>query len=364
MLEPHPPPDPEKAKAHSPDSLAAEGLGLSEALTLGQRLRRYGTGKGRSYTMAGHLVRVSESAADDRIAQRLYQCAGLLRFRHWLAHGRTTLSGGYFCQLHLLCPFCALRRGAKLLRKYAEKAEVVAPGVDLWLVTLTVRNGHDLADRFQHLRRSHKRLWERARKGYGALAPSVGAVWSFELTKSGAGWHPHVHAIVAMPKGAPLRWGEGSQLREDWHAVTGDSFIVHAAPIARGGEVDGLLEVLKYALKFADLPLDDNLAAWRLLRGKHLVQSSGVWRGVQEPDDLAEDPLDGPFVDLVFRWAGARGYVPHDQDTWDRTDEALARTDVDSPHGSIRSTHGGQDQRGPDVLGQGQPHPRAAREAA
>jgi hypothetical protein len=126
--------------------------------------------------------------------------------------------------------------------------------------------------------------------------------------------------VWAVPKGsAPIAWGEGSQLRADWHAITGDSFITHAEPIEAANEeqlLRAFCEVLKYALKFSSLDLADNFAAYRALKGRRLIASSGCWYGLELPEDakLSDDPLDGPFIEIVYRYAGALGYVL--QDSW------------------------------------------------
>jgi hypothetical protein len=179
--------------------------------------------------MAGHVL----ASGDDRLSHRLYRCGGHLHFREWIDHdSRITLHRGMFCQVPLLCPLCAIRRGGKMLRRYVDRASFLAQEHDLHFVTLTVKNGPDLWERFQHLKSSMRKLRERAAKGYGAFSQAAGALWSFEFTKSAHGWHPHVHMVWAVPKGSnPIAWGQGSQLREDWHAITGDSFITHAEPI-------------------------------------------------------------------------------------------------------------------------------------
>lgn len=306
------PPDPEKSNPLTPDSLAAEGAGGADGGPIGYRLARYGRAKSRSYQMAGHALQEGHGA----LSRRLYQCGAHLHFREWAAHAnRVTLHRGMFCQVPLLCPLCAIRRGGKMLRRYVERAAFIARDHDLHFVTLTVRNGPDLAERFQHLKSSMRKLRERAAKGYGAFAQARGAVWSFEFTKSEHGWHPHVHMVWAVPRGsAPIRWGEGSQLRDDWHAITGDSFITHARPLASSDQaelVDAFCEVLKYALKFSSLTLSDNLAAYWSLKGRRLIASSGVWFGLDLPEDarLEDDPLDGPFIEIVYRWAGSAGYA-------------------------------------------------------
>jgi hypothetical protein len=267
--------------------------------------------------MAGYLVQANEK----RLAHRVYECGAHLRFREWLDHGKTTLHRGYFCQIPLLCPLCAIQRGGKLLRRYVERAEYLLRDHDAFMVTLTVKNGPDLWERWMQLRGSLRKLRDQARKGYGAMRVADGFVGSFEFTKSQHGWHPHCHMVWFVPKGARIEGGPGSQLSADWHAITGDSFIVDARPLLPGPGCDGYVdlvpafcEVLKYALKFSSLDLADNLAAYRTLRGKRLMTTGGCMYGLELPDDAAleDDPLDGPFIELVYRWAGSNGYLLHD----------------------------------------------------
>lgn len=311
------PPDPEKTNPLTLDCLAAESAGDGDR-NLTERLGRYGTGKARSYQMAGHCV----AHGDPKLGNRLYRCASVLHFREWLSHGgKTTLSSGHFCQIPLLCPVCAIRRGGKLLRRYVERAKFIARTHDLYLVTLTVKNGDDLAERYTHLKHSLKRLRIRARDGYGAFSRAAGALWSTEFTNTGKGWHPHVHMVWAVPRGQSfgslsdaVAWGEGSQLAADWKAITSDSHIVHVAPI-KADEDDALVnafcEVLKYALKFSTLSLEDNLHAYRTLKGQRLISSCGIWWGLDLPEDakLEDDPLDGPYIEHIYRHAGRHGYL-------------------------------------------------------
>lgn len=308
------PPDPEKTNPLTPASLAAEGAGDGDQ-TLADRLGRYGTGKTRSYQMAGHCV----AHGEPKLGNRLYRCASVLHFREWLAHGgKTTLSCGHFCQIPLLCPVCAIRRGGKMLRRYVERAKFIARTHDLYLVTLTVKNGDDLAERHLHLKHGIKRMRQRAAKGYGEFSRASGALWSTEFTHRETGWHPHVHMVWAVPRGAdPVRYGPGSQLAQDWHAITADSHIVHAARIKAEDDaalVEAFCEVLKYALKFSGLSLEDNLHAYKSLKGQRLISSCGIWWGLDLPEDakLEDDPLDGPYIEHIYRFAGAKGYQLED----------------------------------------------------
>jgi hypothetical protein len=311
---PSPPGGAEKAKPLTPECLAAEGVGVPEQADIGQKLSRYGTAKARNRQMAGYIVGLG-NRTHARIAQDMYNCASLLGFRHYTQSKQTILASGHFCKKHLLCPVCAIRRGVRTLRNYHERALHLADRFDFYLVTLTVKNGPDLHERYTHLKNAFKRLRTRGRDGYGEWARVAGAIWSTEFTYSDEnGWHPHLHILVAVPKGEPpIRYGQGSQLALDWLSVTGDSYIVHAARVEGSGDdlAASLCEVLKYALKFGDLPLDKNWDAYWTLKGKRLVQSSGCFFGLDLPEnaDLVDDPLDGPYIELWFRY-GSAGYLP------------------------------------------------------
>ena len=176
------------------------------------RLERYGSGRHRGLQMLSHL-RENHSQEVKPIA-RLRDCGDYLVFHDYYTVGESRLVGANFCKQHLLCPLCAMRRGAKYVENYMERLGVILgerPDLRLYLVTYTVRNGDDLEERFQHLRRSLSRLHEKRRnylkhgKGRTDLANVEGAVWSFETTNKGKGWHPHVHCIYLAPSAPSQR---------------------------------------------------------------------------------------------------------------------------------------------------------------
>lgn len=312
----HPLTGPDKEKPLEPSQLGGTeelGVALSD---IGQKIKRYGTAKARNRQMAGFLVTSSAGRTNDpykRLAAKMYDCASWLEFHHYTETDQTKLARASLCKVHLLCPVCAIRRGVKTLAKYHERAMHLADKFDFYPVALTVKNGPDLWERFQHLKSSFKRLRTRGRDGYGAWAGVAGAVWSTEFTYSKeTGWHPHLHLLIAVPKGAErIRYGQGSQLALDWLAVTGDSFITHVGENLNQSDdlAKGLCEVLKYALKFSDLDLSENLHAYEALKGKRLVQASGCFFGLEVPedDDLVDAPSEGAYEVLFFKY-GASGY--------------------------------------------------------
>jgi hypothetical protein len=245
---------------------------------------------------------------DTKARFRLNYCGDYLQFRHYLLQDEVRLHAARFCQLHLLCPLCAIRRGAKALERYWERYEVIQAaksGLRPFLVTLTVKDGEDLEERFKHLARGLRRAWDRARRGRGPLAGVDGAVWSFEV-KRGSGsklWHPHVH-MIALAEKQP----DQVELSREWQQLTGDSKIVDVRPMAED-VITGFLEVFKYAVKFSDMEPRDTVHAWRLLRGKRLIASVGCFFGVEVPEDLTDEPLEGPYIEMLYRFCRDRkGY--------------------------------------------------------
>lgn len=300
---------PDGQKGRSPD--LGQEVRASGIDALSGRLNRYGAAKARALTVA-------QCIAEDvpHLAQRIEACGSFLLFRHYYTVDELRLHAATFCKAHLLCPFCAIRRGAKAVKAYLARFEAVrASWAELrpFLVTLTVKDGPDLAERFKHLQASQHELWKRKHRGRGSVLDGVaGAVWSYEVKRgTGSGeWHPHLH-MVALCNVPP----DQAELSAEWREITGDSFIVDVRPIDQADPASGFLEVFKYAVKFADMPPADTVHAWRTLRGKRFVASAGVLRGI----DLAaleylDDPLDElPFVELLFRFVQHAGGYTREQ---------------------------------------------------
>ena len=244
------------------------------------------------------------------IAKRVHGCGDYLLFRHFFTIDAVKLHAASFCMKHLLCPLCAIRRGAKALGAYLDRFEAIkrtSGHLRPFLVTLTVKDGPDLRERFKHLHDSQRELWKRKQRGRGSVLDGVeGAVWSYEVKRGqGSGvWHPHLH-MIALAEVAP----DADRLSRDWHEITGDSFIVDVRPISQDDPASGFVEVFKYAVKFSDQEPADTVHAWETLAGKRLLGSAGCFRGVEIPDDLTDDPGDYlglPYVDLLYRYLSGR----------------------------------------------------------
>ncbi len=284
------------------ESLATEAnQGIGSIKGMPEKLKRYSKARLRSLEMTEYCI-VQQNV---KMSNKLSNCANYLVFRHYFRIDEVRLHAAQFCKKHLLCPMCAIRRGAKMLRAYLDKYRLVLgefPTLSPYLVTLTVKNGDDLAERVQHLRLSMRKMTESRRNALkGLISPnefskSAGGFHSIEVTNRGIGWHPHVHMIWLCSE-SPDQF----KLSGDWQAITGDSYIVDVRPLH--DPVDGFLEVCKYALKFSDLSLKDNYHAYEVMSGMRLIDSHGVLRGVVIPDSLLDEIIDSePYLELFYRY--------------------------------------------------------------
>lgn len=289
-------------------SLAAGvSTGVDEAELLSERIARYGQAHARALLMLEHL-RQNPDHDTTKAASGIASCGNYLHFREYYTVGKVRLHMAQFCKQHLICPLCAIRRGAKALGVYLERWDVIRaerPELRPYLITLTVKNGDDLEERQAHLSKSLRRMMDRRRffnagkrgSPWTELCKVQGAVYTLELTNKGQGWHPHCH-MIGLCSSEPSQ----EALSAEWKGITKDSFIVDVRPIT-GDPAEGFMEVFKYAVKFSDLSLADNWHAAQVLKGKRLLNSFGLFRGVQIPDSLLDEPLDDlPYWDRFYRY--------------------------------------------------------------
>lgn len=302
--------DPLKSKPLTVQSLAAEGQEGFQTNQLAARLGRYGKARENALQFRDFLL----SRDEQKLADALGDCGNYAVFRDYFTIGQTRLAKFCTCKKHLICPLCAIRRGAKALRVYLARVTALMAADALlrpYMVTLTVRNGPDLEERFKHLagnlRSMHKR--RKGKGGFGEVLKAKSAVWSYEFTNKGKGWHPHVHAVwLCYTAPDPFK------LSEEWRQLTGDSYIVDVRPIDMADPIGGFCEVFKYALKFSDLPDQERLTAYRTLKGKRLQDSFGELRGLDiEPSDADELLEELPYIERLYHFQRGVGYVESEQ---------------------------------------------------
>lgn len=292
------------------DALAGESSqGADDAAVLPKRLNRYSKAHHRAVDMAHY----ASERGEVKLSATLAGCGTHLLFRHYFTVDKMRLHAARFCKKHLLCPLCAIRRGAKMMKSYLDRLQVLLkenPNLKPYLVTLTVKDGEDLSERFIHLSRSVQ-LLHKARvtpRMYSEACKADAAVWSYEFKrgKNSGLWHPHMHAIW-LCETPP----DEVALSQQWKHITRDSFIVDVRPFHEGQDVaEGFLEVFKYAVKFSDLSLEDNWEGFQKLEGRRLIGSFGKFRGVEVPPELTDEVLDDlPFVEMLYRFVYGVGYT-------------------------------------------------------
>lgn len=255
------------------------------------------------------------------VQSKIAGCANWLIFNNYYTVDQIRLASAHSCDKHLLCSFCAARRGSKYVQRYLDRLKIVMqgnPDLKPVMLTLTTVNGNDLEERFTHFMKSLRKLLKKrrnAKQGVTAteLEKAVAGVYSVEVTNKGKGWHVHLHAVLLIDD-----WIDREELSREWQAVTGDgSKILDVRLLAKGADVldasgeispklvEAFAEVFKYALKFSDLDHGDRLHAWETMRGKRLVGSWGAFRGVKPPEGVLDDLLDDlPFIRLIYRFSG------------------------------------------------------------
>ena len=303
-----------------------------------KRLARYSAAKARQQVVSEFILQqnsFSDKPTLEREQKALDDCGSFLIYRHYYVVDRYRLLAGCTCKKHLLCALCAIRRAAKCVAVYSEKIDIVTAGqeYDTLLVTLTIKNGYDLAERYEHLQTSVKKLLHRRRnallknpKTDTLFKHVVGAIYSYEVTVNDLDeFHPHVHMIVMVPKGTfhfdeitikkkvvkvPVSLQQG--LVKDWKEITGDSFIVDVRLIEdEKDKISALVETFKYALKFSEMAVETQVACYRVLKCRRMIGSMGALFGVKLPDSLNDPLLPGEekYVDLVYQYSGVNfGY--------------------------------------------------------
>lgn len=293
--------------------------GWDDTSRLANRLESFGVLKHRTSAFIewAHTEGVYyENKLQYRIFKRLTDCGQYLIFRNYQDSQVSRLIGACSCKQHLLCAFCASRRGVRMSMAYKERVEAFksqSEAHDLLFLTFTVQNGPNLSKRFYHLKNSMQKLTQRRnfeRAGRGThkseFTKLSGGVFAYEF-KRGANsneWHPHIHMLALIPSGQRV---DAQRLKDEWFEITGDSKVINVQLCTND---QAYLEVFAYALKFSEMSHADRWFAFNELKGERLISSFGCLRSVDVPDLVEDDILstDEPFVDVLYRWLPTRGY--------------------------------------------------------
>jgi plasmid rolling circle replication initiator protein Rep len=322
-------PKKDNKKAHISNTLAGgeiQALQSAKADQHRDRITRFSTLKHRAKNQENYLftlakfkenyekdVKNEESIEALKSAQKLNECGNYLLFKNFYTIGEVKLAKLRTCGQHLLCPFCAAIRASRAIQRYVERIDQVLQEnrkLKPVLITLTVKNGSDLAERSEHLMKSFRTLLERRRdyekkgRGFNEFCKVQGAMYSYENTfnEKTVEWHPHIHMFALVDQ-----WIDQQEFSEYWHSITGDSMVVDVrrAKKEKGhGYSKAAAEVCKYALKFGDLSVEKTWEAFKVLKGKRLTGSFGLLWGVKIPDTMTDDMPEGdlPYLEMLYKF--------------------------------------------------------------
>lgn len=285
-----------------------------------RRVMSLGAHKRRTRAMLDFLKEQHHQLNESQIT-RYTHCHNYLLFRHYPVLQKTKLHDARHCDIHLLCPMCATRRGAKQVMKYDKKCQTLVsanPQLRLYYAVLTIKNTENLEEGFEHLETSMRLLVKRRREALSYLngksknsAYTVNSIfanvsagaYSFEFKrgKNSDLWHPHVNLLLLTEKPLSAR-----KLSAEWEQVTKDSHVVYCKKTRDSKQ--SFVEIFKYALKFSEMEFADNYHAWEILRKRRLCGSFGDFRGldVSDIDDEVDEASLQEFIELFYRFNGYR----------------------------------------------------------
>lgn len=194
-----------------------------------ETIKRYSSAKKKTYEFALFLYRIlphvtsgcneNYDAANKlganrlgKIAESVLTCGSFFVVREYLG-GIFRVAYSFTCKHPLFCIGCALRRSARFVKAYQEKVEQVLkenPNLVPMLMTITVKDGENVLERFLHLSKVMQTILERRRAAsksnriqrYSPFRHIFGGVGSYEFKRgSGSGeWHVHLHLIVLIDR--------------------------------------------------------------------------------------------------------------------------------------------------------------------
>ncbi len=276
------------------------GFSYSRIDGVPRKVERLGRAKAYTQTFVDYALALEENQGACSIYDKLAsakRCADPLVIQRWPGNDHYAFRS-FFCHRHLLCLGCAIQRGSRELSRAMQRIELMGGLEDRYsyMLTMTIKNGPDLAERYDHLTRSlhFLRQARRSRKHATSFNLISGAMSSLEFKRGKDSlWHPHVHMFITSESELPVvktpgfsddkdvwRW---PALSEEWKRITGDSYILECHPVHADSElglIKPLCEIFKYAVKVNQLDHVDRLDAYRALTGRRLLSTIGDFYGV------------------------------------------------------------------------------------
>jgi hypothetical protein len=279
-----------------------------------KRLNRLSVHKKRTKSISEYLK--SKDKIEENFFKKLDSCYDYLLFKDYINLKKIRLGATHSCQVHLLCPMCAIVRAAKQVQLYEAKFKELKkrnPMLSIYYVVLTVKNGTDLLERYEHLKNSLKILTSRRQdaiiaksgkksKNYAlnsVFANVSAGAYSIEIKKgkNSKEWHPHANLLLLSED-----FIIESEIKSEWKSITKDSKIAYCE-VKNDDDKTVFVEIFKYALKFSEMEFDDNFTAWDTLKGCRLMGTFGDFRSLNIDKEDTEIALkDEPYIELFYKY--------------------------------------------------------------
>lgn len=194
-----------------------------------------------------------ESLGDIHKAARVAACAGWLAFEPPTDSSPMRLTKAEFCRVRL-CPMCQWRRSLKI---FAQASQIIAAanasrqGGYAWVMLTLTQRSVDAAALPAELTRISK-AWQRLTQRNAFKKAVKGSMRCVEITHGKAGYHPHIHALLAVN---PSYFKHSSYLpRAEWAALWQQAARLDYVPQvwvskSYGDKAAKIAEVAKYAAK-------------------------------------------------------------------------------------------------------------------
>jgi len=220
----------------------------------------------------------------------------------------------------ILCPYCELRRVARIRDRYRPRHDLTLGERRLYLATLTIPNV-DPGQLGASLGRIRKAIGKLRRRSWW-LEAVTGGLWRLEVTinLSARTWHPHANLLFETDR--PIRMADFQpRLQAEWRSVLGEDaqqwvWLVPgwsgALPEAVKRQLQqGQLQAdperhgatsIDYTVKPDPHWIDPSDPAWVIeyveaMAGRRAVSSFGTWRGLPSPaPEPSEELVEAPYA--------------------------------------------------------------------
>lgn len=206
-----------------------------------------------------------------------------------------------------------------------------------WYFTvLTVKNSHDIQEVLNHLKHSFNKLRKKIshykERNYETVFSALGGVYSVEITYNyKTGFHPHINFLWCSDKkitdiklykskkqkskNQTSLYYNSEKVSQEWLSITKDSFITSITPInIQLNLKKNLMEIIKYALKFNDMPVNKLVDIYPYLHKQRFFGSLGFMYGLGlDKIKIEEFKTDRQFIELIMTYKKGLYYFEEKQ---------------------------------------------------